>query len=105
MFSDKAQAFAQQGYLGKEVIFGIRPEDLYDAEYVAPGIYEQRMQTTVDVTELMGNEVFVYLLTGDKPFIARVEPRTRARVGNAFDAVVNMDRMHIFDRDTEAAIK
>ena len=102
---DKAQVFAQQGYLGKEVIFGIRPEDIYDAEYVAPGIYEQRMQTTVDVTELMGNEVFVYLLTGDKPFIARVEPRTGARVGNAFDAVVNMDRMHIFDRDTEAAIK
>ena len=102
---DKAQVFAQQGYLGKEVIFGIRPEDIYDAEYVAPGIYEQRMQTTVDVTELMGNEVFVYLLVGDKLFIARVEPRTRARVGNAFDAVVNMDRMHIFDRDTEAAIK
>jgi multiple sugar transport system ATP-binding protein len=102
---DKAQVFAQQGYLGKEVIFGIRPEDIYDAEYVAPGIYEQRMQTTVDVTELMGNEVFVYLLVGDKPFIARVEPRTRARVGNAFDAVVNMDRMHIFDRDTEAAIR
>jgi multiple sugar transport system ATP-binding protein len=102
---DKAQVFAQQGYLGKEVICGIRPEDIYDPDYVAPDIYEQHMQTSVDVTELMGHEVVVYLLTGDKSFIARVDPRTKAHVGGSFDAVVNMDRMHIFDRDTEAAIK
>jgi len=102
---DKAQVYAEQGYLGKDVIFGTRPEDIYDPDYVATTIYEQRIQTTVDVTELMGNEVFVYLLTGDKQFIARVDPRTKAHVGGSFDAVVNMDRMHIFDRDTEVAIR
>jgi len=102
---DKAQVYAGRGYLGKEVIFGIRPEDIYDPEYVAPDTYEQRMQTSVDVTELMGNEVFVYLVTGDKQFIARVDPRTKAHIGGTLDAVVNMDRMHIFDRDTEIAIR
>jgi multiple sugar transport system ATP-binding protein len=102
---DKAQVYAEQGYLGKDVIFGTRPEDIYDPDYVATTIYEQRIQTTVDVTELMGNEVFVYLLTGDKQFIARVDPRTKAHVGGSFDAVVNMDRMHIFDRDTEVAVR
>jgi len=101
----KAQVYAELGYLGKEVILGTRPEDIYDPEYVAPGIYGQHVQTSVDVTELMGNEVFLYLLAGDKQFIARVDPRTRAHVGGTFDAVVNMDRMHIFDRDTEVAIR
>jgi multiple sugar transport system ATP-binding protein len=102
---EKAQTYAEHGYVGKSVIFGIRPEDIYDPEYAAPNIFEQQMETSVDVTELMGNEVFVYLLTGDKQFIARVDPRTKAHVGGSFDAVINMDRMHIFDRDTELAIR
>lgn len=102
---DKAQVYAERGYLGREVIFGIRPEDIYDPGYMASDIYEQRIKTSVDVTELMGNEVFVYLLTGDKQFVARVDPRTKARVGGTFDAVVNMDRMHIFDRETTIAVR
>jgi multiple sugar transport system ATP-binding protein len=59
----------------------------------------------VDVTELMGNEIFVYMLTGGKQFIARFDPRTRARVGLDMDVVVNMDNTHMFDRETEAAIR
>jgi multiple sugar transport system ATP-binding protein len=102
---DKAQVYAGRGYQGKQVIFGIRPEDIYDPDYIVSNIYGQQMQTQVDVTELMGNEVFVYLLSGEKQFIARVDPRTQAHVGGSFDAVVNMDRMHIFDRDTELAIR
>ena len=53
----------------------------------------------------MGNEIFVYLLTGQKQFIARVDPRTQARVGNEMDVVINMDNTHLFDRDTEEAIR
>ncbi len=102
---EKAQTYVEHGYLGKEVVFGIRPEDIYDPAYVASDIFGQRMQAKVDVTELMGNEVFVYLLTGTKQFVARVDPRTKAHVGGALDAVVNMDRMHIFDRATEIAIR
>ena len=59
----------------------------------------------VDVTELMGNEIFVYMLTGQKQFIARVDPRTGARVGVTMDVVVNMDNAHLFDRDTEDVIR
>jgi multiple sugar transport system ATP-binding protein len=57
------------------------------------------------VTELMGNEIFVYLLSGQKQFIARVDPRTKARVGKEMDVVINMDNTHLFDRDTELAIR
>ena len=102
---DKAQLYASRGYLGKEVIFGIRPEDIYDPDLVVTNIYKQHIQTQVDVTELMGNEVFVYMLTGSKQFIARVDPRTKAHIGGTYDAVVNMYRMHIFDREKEIAVR
>jgi multiple sugar transport system ATP-binding protein len=59
----------------------------------------------VDVTELMGNEIFVYLLIGQKSFIARVDPRTQARIGQDLDVVMNMDNVQIFDRQTERAIR
>jgi multiple sugar transport system ATP-binding protein len=100
---EKAQAARPQ--VGKGVIFGVRPEDIHDREYTPPGIRAEPMTTSVDVTELMGNEIFVYLLTGQKQFIGRMDPRTGARVGIEMDVVVNMDNVHLFDRDTEEAIR
>ncbi|HID85987.1 MAG TPA: ATP-binding cassette domain-containing protein, partial [Anaerolineae bacterium] len=91
-------------YKGKGIIFGIRPEDIHDPEFTPPGIQEARIKARVDVTELMGNEIFLYLLTGQKTFIARVDPRTRARVGTEIEAVLNMANMHAFDPQTEEAI-
>ena len=95
---------AVRKYRGQQVIFGIRPEDLHNAQYTPPGFTAAPMQAKVDVTELMGNEIFVYLLTGEKQFMARVDPRTRVRAGDALDLNINMDYMHLFDPKTEAAI-
>jgi multiple sugar transport system ATP-binding protein len=94
-----------QPYSGKEVVFGVRPEDIHDRALVPPGIRTEPLTATVDVTELMGNEIFVYMMTGQKEFIARMDPRTQAQVGNEIDVVVNMDNIHLFDRDTEQAIR
>ncbi len=99
------KAWALSGYLGKEVIFGVRPEDIHDRQYAPPGITAAPLRAKVDVTELMGNEIFVYLLTGRTTFIARVDPRTQARVGQELDIVMNMDNVHIFDKQTEKAIR
>lgn len=92
-------------HLGREVVFGIRPEDIHDPQYAPPSITGAPVDCGVDVTELMGNEVFVYLLSGAKSFIARVDPRTSIRVGNQVHVLFNMDNMHVFDRDTEQAIR
>jgi multiple sugar transport system ATP-binding protein len=89
---------------GKEIVFGVRPEDIHAKPYVAPGIIEASMKADVDVTELMGNEIFVYLLTGQKSFTARVDPRVSVRPGDQIDLALNMANMHIFDRSTEVAI-
>ena len=99
MPADKAQQYMK--YKGQEVIFGIRPEDIYAKPYVAPNISEADMKAQVDVTELMGNEIFLYCLTGNKSFIARVDPRTQARAGDEVELAINMDRVHLFDPKTE----
>ena len=99
----KAQTVAP--YLGQQVIFGVRPEDIHDPEFAPPGIIGAPITATVDVTELMGNEVFLYLGYGEnRTFIARVDPRTSARVGQDVKVLMNMDNMQIFDRDTEMSI-
>jgi len=92
-------------YLGKDVVLGIRPEDTHDPEYAPPGINKALVEARVDVTELMGNEVIVYLVKGNSQFLGRFDPRTGARVGNTIPVALNMDRMHIFDKQTGLAIR
>jgi multiple sugar transport system ATP-binding protein len=92
-------------HAGKPIVFGIRPEDIHDPDYRPANITAASVEAEVEVTELMGNEVFVYLNTGGKVYIARVDPRTSARVGSQVPAVFNMDNMHVFDRATEEAIR
>jgi multiple sugar transport system ATP-binding protein len=65
----------------------------------------QPVEAKVDVTELMGNEIFVYLKTGEQSFVARVDPRSRYQINEDIQVVFNMVNMHIFDRETELAIR
>ena len=96
---------AYEGHAGKPIIFGIRPEDIINPEFAPPGITAQPVDTEVDITELMGNEIFLFLKAGKYEFVARVDPRTRATIGEQMQLVFNMDNMHIFDRETELAIR
>jgi multiple sugar transport system ATP-binding protein len=98
----KKSAYLQ--HKGKKVIFGVRPEDIHTKGYEAPGITPAPITAQVDVSELMGNEIFLYLLAGKKQFIARVDPRTHARVGETLEMSINMDNMHLFDPQTEKTL-
>jgi multiple sugar transport system ATP-binding protein len=84
-------------HAGKEVIFGMRPEDIHNPVFAPPGIHAEPIETKVDVTELMGNEIFLYLVSGNNSYVARVDPRTRFAMGDKVQVVLNMDNMHIFD--------
>jgi multiple sugar transport system ATP-binding protein len=92
-------------YAGKEVIFGIRPEDIHNPAFVPADIYAQNVNAKVDITELMGNEIFVFLKTGNSDYVARVDPRSRYGIADDVQVVFNMANMHIFDKDTEVAIR
>ncbi|MEA3345335.1 MAG: ABC transporter ATP-binding protein [Chloroflexota bacterium] len=91
-------------YKGEEVILGLRPENLYDPRYIAAHINEGKMKARVDVTELMGNEIFVYLVAGGNTFIARVDPRSDVQSGDEMEVSVDLDYINVFDRRTESAI-
>jgi multiple sugar transport system ATP-binding protein len=92
-------------YAGKQVIFGIRPEDIHNPQFAPPEIIAQPVRATVEVTELMGYEILVYLRSGDHNFVARVDPRTRVSMDDEMEVAFNMDNMHIFDRETEQAVR
>jgi multiple sugar transport system ATP-binding protein len=100
---DKAEVCRQ--HLGKDVIFGIRPEDTHDAEYCPPGISKSLVEARVDVTELLGREVNVHLKSESVQFVGIFDPRTRAQVGNTVAVAFNMNNMHVFDKQTELAIR
>jgi multiple sugar transport system ATP-binding protein len=53
----------------------------------------------------MGNEIQLYLTTGEHTFVARVDPRTRVSMGDRTQLVFNMGNMHLFDPETEQAIR
>ncbi|MEA2007771.1 MAG: sn-glycerol-3-phosphate ABC transporter ATP-binding protein UgpC [Chloroflexota bacterium] len=94
-----------QNYIDKQVIFGLRPEDIHDPHYAPPGITPQEIEAEVDITELMGNEIFLFLKSGEHNFIARVDPRTKASMGDTIQVAFNMDSMQIFDKETEKVIR
>ncbi len=87
---------------GKEVIFGIRPEDIHNPDFVPANIHASPVESKVDVTELMGNEIFLYLIAGKNNYVARVDPRTRFQIGDQVQVVFNMDNFHIFDPSKDA---
>jgi multiple sugar transport system ATP-binding protein len=93
--SDRQETYEELD--GNDIIFGIRPEDIHNPEYAPPSIIAESVDVKVDVTELMGNEIFLYLVKGDLNFVARVDPRTRVNMGDEMRVVFNMDNFHIFD--------
>jgi multiple sugar transport system ATP-binding protein len=84
-------------YIDKEVIFGIRPENIHNPEFVPTGIHTAPVQCKVDVTELMGNEIFLYLLSGKNNFVARVDPRSHFQIGQNVQLEFDMDNFQVFD--------
>jgi len=93
-----------KSYLGKKVVFGIRPEDIHDADYQPPGIIPAVIEAEVDVVEQMGNEMVVYMQQRGSSFISRMDPRTRARVGQTMNVVFNLENMHLFDVDSKLSL-
>lgn len=91
-------------HLGQDMIFGIRPEDIHDRKYTPVGVTAASLVAKVDVIEPMGAERYLYLVVDGKDFVARVDPRSSAAVGEDLEIAFNMDNMHLFNAKTEEAI-
>ena len=89
-------------YAGKEVTFGIRPEDLRVASDADPA--ERTIDVTVEVVERLGSQILLDVAVGPTMMVASVEPTVAARVHDNLRLAVNPNRVHFFDVDSESAI-
>ncbi len=101
---DKAKILRDKGIENKEVVFGIRPENVKDEPAVIAACPGSTVKADVTVTEAMGAETFLYLKIEDNDFIARVNPRTTAKHGDTITVAFELEKMHLFDKETEIAI-
>ena len=99
------------GEVGANFSAGIRPEAIHDEPMFLSSLSDSVMNVNVDVTELMGAEIYLYLgfegmedATNGKNIIARVSSRSRAQAGDKITVAVDTSRIHIFDKDTEKCI-
>ena len=92
-------------YVGKTVTLGVRPEDIYDKVYAGNIATKGRSAvSTVEVVEPMGSEVLLYLNTGKNTLVARVEPQSEAKVNQEIEILFNMEKIRLFDKDTQERI-
>ncbi len=102
----KASREELKPYIGKEVIAGIRPEDIHDEEtYISdPNRADCIVNAYVEVTEMMGAETYLYLTIAGKQFTARVNQRSTAKINDTIKVAFETNKIHIFDKDTELAV-
>ena len=91
-------------YVGKEVVFGIRPENVHDEPEILRKNPDGIVEANVEVTELMGSETYLYLNWEGSPITARVNPATTAKTGDRIKIAFDLTRMHLFDKETEKTI-
>ncbi|WP_027339854.1 ABC transporter ATP-binding protein [Halonatronum saccharophilum] len=93
-------------YVDKEVVFGIRPEDIIDPNTAEGQLLDNAdlVDAEVEVVEPMGSEINLHITIDGQTIVAIVDPESEAQVGDKMKFAFDLDKMHIFDADTEEAI-
>ena len=91
-------------YVDKEIIMGIRPENIHDEEMFISSAKTGIIDADVEITEMMGAEVYLYLNCQGIPLTARVDPRSTARPQDTIKVALDPNKVHIFDKETEKTI-
>ncbi|HOJ76644.1 MAG TPA: sn-glycerol-3-phosphate ABC transporter ATP-binding protein UgpC [Bacillota bacterium] len=91
-------------YLNKPIIFGIRPEAILEACNLPNATEEEKINAMVDLTELMGSEINLFLSIGKHTFTATVEAHSTAKDGEIHQVVFDANKIHLFDKETEKSI-
>ncbi|MCM8813653.1 MAG: TOBE domain-containing protein [Candidatus Omnitrophica bacterium] len=92
-------------YAGEDVLFGVRPEDIYDKLFATIAPPEQTVSAQVELVEPMGSETFLYLkIGGCCDFVARVGAHNKPKMHDTIELVFDMKKIHFFDQATEKTI-
>ena len=93
-----------QAYIGREVVLGIRPENVHDEPEYLEQFKDSTIKATVEVTEMMGAETFLYLNCEGSSFTARVATTSTANANDVIDVALEPEKIFLFDKDTEQTI-
>lgn len=97
----RMKALREQGYINKEVILGVRPEDFHDEPAFIEASQGTKVTIQVEVAELMGAETMVYSEINGQSFVARVDARTEIKPGQQMELALDINKFHFFDAKTE----
>ncbi|MGL4799780.1 MAG: ABC transporter ATP-binding protein, partial [Cellulosilyticaceae bacterium] len=102
----KADSLVAGGYVGKEVMMGIRPEHIADMDTVNE--YEKDkyevVTSNVEVTEMLGSETFLYMVCQGHNMTGRVNPSCKAKPGSSIQIGLDTTKIHLFDLETQLTI-
>lgn len=93
------------GYEGKNIIFGIRPEDIHAEQIALDTSPETVVEPTITVAELTGAESILYLDVSGTEMVAVVDARDYHEPGSKIEVTFNMNKAHFFDKDTKETIQ
>ena len=100
----RGKALIDNGYEGKTVVLGIRPEDIHDEQIFLNQSPDTVVDANIKVYEMLGAEVFLYFSLDQYEITARVNPRTTARPGDTIKVAFDASKIHLFDKETEQVI-
>ena len=93
-----------EAYVDKEVIMGIRPEDIHAEESFLSISEASNIEANVDLAEMMGSEIYLYLNCCGQKMVARVPSRTGIRADDMVKLALDVNKIHVFDAETENVI-
>lgn len=100
----KSKKLIEGGYAGKAVVMGIRPEDVYDSQMFIESSPNSVFESVINVYELLGAEVLLHFDLDGCSMTARVDPRTTARPGDTVKFAMDIEKIHLFDKETTLTI-
>ncbi|MFS0862488.1 ABC transporter ATP-binding protein [Fredinandcohnia sp. 179-A 10B2 NHS] len=101
----KMKLLRDKGYVNKEVVLGIRPEDIHDEPVFIEASQGSKVTANIEVAELMGAETMLYSQVSGQEFVARVDSRTDIKPGQNLELAFDMNKSHFFDTETELRIR
>ena len=101
----KLKVLKDKGYNGKELIFGIRPEDVHTEEVFLESFPEQVVEAKVIVSELLGAETQLYCKVGNTELVSKVDARDFTKPGAKVRMGFEMNKSHFFDPETQKAVE
>ena len=91
-------------YIDKEVVGGLRKECIHDEQEYIASIPDSTVNCDIEVTELMGAEIYLYVTNSDQKMVSRVSSRSKAKAGDNIQMAFDISRLHIFDKETDKCI-